>query len=159
MVTITSQNDYKIMYKQYKNMYKNMCKNMCKIKSKNMCKSHTSLSSFEPIHVQVGGRSRKMSTFKRMQRRVYKWIDTSPCVVFYKETCPYSMEALDILNKHGFNPETKKKIKKVEITKGPTHDILKKLNIVKGQVTVPYVFIEGKFIGGCDDLKLHLRSG
>jgi glutaredoxin 3 len=65
--------------------------------------------------------------------------------IYTKSTCPYSMRAKQLLDTKGVQYE--------EIT--IDDDASKRREMIaaaSGRTTVPQVFIEGRHIGGCDDL-------
>ena len=65
-------------------------------------------------------------------------------IIYSKDNCPYCVKAKMLLQKKGFDFE------EIKITS----DKLKEEMIAKsgGRMTVPQIFIDGKHIGGCDDL-------
>ncbi|ABR50404.1 glutaredoxin 3 [Alkaliphilus metalliredigens QYMF] len=65
-------------------------------------------------------------------------------VLYTKDFCPFCHRALDLL-----------KSKEVEFTNvDVTHDLETFKTVIKrtGSDTVPQIFIDDEFIGGCDDL-------
>ena len=75
-------------------------------------------------------------------------------IIFYKKSCPYCMIALKKLR------ETNSKYKGYDINKiGGTDILLKVFNEHKNELdfnsshqTIPIIFYNKKFIGGCDEL-------
>lgn len=69
--------------------------------------------------------------------------------IITKPGCPFCAEAKQILEQHGMSYE--------EITTG--HDAsLRSVRAITGQETVPQVFIEGRHIGGSEDLKAYFKT-
>lgn len=68
-------------------------------------------------------------------------------IIYTKPSCPYCVKAKQILNKHGI--KFSEKIVGVDATK---QDIE---NAIGGGVqvkTVPQIFVDGEYVGGCTDL-------
>lgn len=67
-----------------------------------------------------------------------------PLVEIYStETCPYCIRAKKLLTKKGVAFTT------YDVDKTGRAEMIKRAN---GRTTVPQIFIEGRHIGGCDDL-------
>ncbi|MDL4916333.1 MAG: glutaredoxin domain-containing protein, partial [Enterobacterales bacterium endosymbiont of Blomia tropicalis] len=68
----------------------------------------------------------------------------SSCVIFTQSTCPYCKKALKSLSDRG--------VKYVEVS---LDDDQKKATVLAalGKTTVPQIFIDGKHVGGSDDLE------
>lgn len=71
--------------------------------------------------------------------------------MYSKTTCPYCIRANELLASKGVRPETynldaggPKRTEMIERT---------------GRATVPQIFIDGRHVGGCDDLFALERSG
>ena len=66
-------------------------------------------------------------------------------VVYTKATCPYCVRAKALLAKKGAA------FQEIEITDKPAlrTEMIEK---AEGRTTVPQIFINGRHIGGCDDL-------
>lgn len=65
--------------------------------------------------------------------------------VYTKNWCPYSMRALRLLQTKGAEVE------EYEISAdGPKREEM--IQRANGRTTVPQIFIDGRHIGGCDDL-------
>ncbi|MCY1036878.1 glutaredoxin 3 [Corallococcus sp. BB11-1] len=65
-------------------------------------------------------------------------------VVYMKPTCPYSRQAMDLLQEKGCP------FQKVNVaTDDARHEEMKERS---GRHTVPQIFIAGRHVGGCDDL-------
>lgn len=69
--------------------------------------------------------------------------------LFTKEGCPYCARAKSMLKERGINFE------EIVLGKGIT---TKSLQAVSGNTTVPQVFIDGKLIGGSDELATYFNS-
>ncbi len=69
--------------------------------------------------------------------------------LFTKARCPYCAAAKELLAKHGFKYE--------EIPLGKEVTVYA-LRAVTGSATVPQIYIDGKHIGGLEDLKKHLEK-
>ena len=73
-------------------------------------------------------------------------------VLYTKPGCPYCSSALSLLNKKG-----------AEFTEiVASNDPAKKAEMVEksgGKATFPQIFINGKHIGGCDDIQALERKG
>ncbi len=65
--------------------------------------------------------------------------------------CPYCQRALKLLNEKGFQSEI------IDVTNDKAK--WEAYETLTGQSTVPYIFIDEKFIGGCDELMALDRSG
>lgn len=70
---------------------------------------------------------------------------THKAVVYSKEGCSYCILAKSLLDE--------KRVKFESIELGNNQDLYIKLVNQTSQKTVPYIFIDGKFIGGYQDLK------
>ncbi|XP_053209074.1 glutaredoxin-1-like [Panonychus citri] len=76
-------------------------------------------------------------------------IAKSKVVVFSKTYCPFCKRAKAVLTKYPIKPD---QLEIIEIEKRPDcSSIQAYLKEITGGSTVPRVFIDGKFIGGCDD--------
>ncbi|HEX8472337.1 MAG TPA: glutaredoxin 3 [Brevundimonas sp.] len=73
-------------------------------------------------------------------------------IIYTKPGCPYCSSALALLNKKG-----------AEFTEiVASNDPPKKAEMVEksgGKATFPQIFIDGKHIGGCDDIQALERKG
>ena len=72
--------------------------------------------------------------------------------IYTKFLCPYCVRALDLLHAKGVEPI------EYDVTMGGP----KKQEMVDrsgGRMTMPQVFIDGRHIGGCDDLVALDRAG
>lgn len=65
--------------------------------------------------------------------------------IYLRMTCPYSRRALALLEEKGTHPKV------VDITAEPDKRE-EMIGRAGGRTTVPQVFIDGRHIGGCDDL-------
>ena len=72
-------------------------------------------------------------------------------VVYTTTVCPYGIRAKMHLNKKG--------VAFTEINVSGDHEKRAWLKQTTGQHTVPQIFINGKSIGGCDDMLALDRSG
>lgn len=68
----------------------------------------------------------------------------SKIIIYSKDPCPYCVKAKALLQRKGLT------FTEIKIT----DDKIKEEMIAKsgGRMTVPQIFIDGKHIGGCDDL-------
>ena len=66
-------------------------------------------------------------------------------VIYSKDYCPYCVKAKKLFEIKG------KEYKEIDITHDP-QTALKLVEMAGGRKTVPQIFINGKHIGGCDDL-------
>ena len=64
--------------------------------------------------------------------------------IYTKKTCPYCIRAKDLLDS--------KKQKYTEISIDNNQDLREEMIERSNKTTVPQIFINGKHIGGCDDL-------
>lgn len=74
---------------------------------------------------------------------------------FYQPSCPYSMEAFTLLEKK----YTKAKIQAINVIdkKSQFNEFMnKQQRSSEKRYTVPQIYIEGKYVGGCSDLKKFL---
>ena len=65
-------------------------------------------------------------------------------LIYTFETCPYCIRAKRLLSKNNIE------FKEIDITND--EDKLNELEKQTGVDTVPQIFVNGNFIGGCDDL-------
>ena len=65
--------------------------------------------------------------------------------VYLKTTCPYCARALQLLDQKGVEPVEYN----VEQGGPKKEEMVQRAN---GRTTVPQIFIDGRHIGGCDDL-------
>ena len=72
--------------------------------------------------------------------------------IYTKSTCPYCARANALLDQKG----TEKQEYSVD-SGGPRKDEM--VDRAGGRTTVPQIFIDGKHIGGCDDLMALDRQG
>jgi glutaredoxin 3 len=72
--------------------------------------------------------------------------------IYTKAYCPYCTRAMSLLAKKGVEPEEH------DITMGGSRrpEMIQRAN---GRTTVPQIFIDGKHIGGSDDLAALDRAG
>lgn len=76
---------------------------------------------------------------------------------FYQPSCPYSMEAFGVLEKK----YTKAKIQAIDVTdkKSQFNEFMNRQERSQGKrYTVPQIYIDGKYVGGCSDLKSLLKK-
>ncbi|MBX9705657.1 MAG: glutaredoxin [Gammaproteobacteria bacterium] len=67
--------------------------------------------------------------------------------IYMKPTCPYCQRAIAFLKAKGQEPET------IDIAANPEQRDVMIQEIPEGRKpTVPQIFINGEYIGGCDDL-------
>jgi len=64
--------------------------------------------------------------------------------IYTKDYCPYCHRAKELLRIKGVGFE------EIDVTHDP--DLEKEMRQRSGRTTVPEIFIDGKLIGGCDDL-------
>ncbi|MFA6600743.1 MAG: glutathione peroxidase [Candidatus Omnitrophota bacterium] len=69
--------------------------------------------------------------------------------LFAKEGCPYCAKAKVLLKKHGYEYE------EIPVTRKISS---RSLHAVSGRMTTPEIFMDGKLIGGCDDLEKYLKE-
>ncbi|GAM19476.1 hypothetical protein SAMD00019534_026510 [Acytostelium subglobosum LB1] len=81
-------------------------------------------------------------------------IQANKLIVFSKDYCPYCVKVKQLLQKLGQTPYV------VEINKLPnSSEYQSALKSISGMSTVPQVFINQKFIGGCSDTEaLHSKG-
>lgn len=72
--------------------------------------------------------------------------------VYYKSSCPFCMEALRILKRNNIKTEAFEVSDKPELRE-------KVAASVGGYKTVPMIFIDNRFIGGCSELRLLEQQG
>ncbi|WP_432408582.1 glutaredoxin 3 [Wukongibacter sp. M2B1] len=72
-------------------------------------------------------------------------------VIYTFDTCPYCIRAKRLLNNKGVD------FKEIDITN--ERERLKELKKKTNCSTVPQVFVNNKFIGGCDDIVNLHRNG
>lgn len=71
-------------------------------------------------------------------------------IVWSKLNCPYCVEAIIILKRKGYEIEERKI--GVDFTKD---QLLESVPLAR---TVPQIFLDGVYIGGCDDLKKYFQT-
>lgn len=78
---------------------------------------------------------------------------TAQVIMYAKTTCPYCHRAEHLLRERGVT-----KLEKILIDREPERrpEMIEKAG---GRTTVPQIFIDGKHVGGCDDLMALDRSG
>lgn len=75
-------------------------------------------------------------------------ISNNPCVMFSFRTCPYCIKAKDLLiNQLGATVE----VLELDQDKSIGYPIRAELGRRTGRTSVPSIWIDGQFIGGCDD--------
>ena len=72
--------------------------------------------------------------------------------IYVKTTCPYCYRAQQLLDEKGVDYETY-----VLDGGGPVREEM--IQRASGRTTVPQIFIDGRHIGGCDDLYSLERQG
>jgi len=78
-------------------------------------------------------------------------MSTSTAEIFTKQSCPWCIRAKQILSKKNI-PYTEHTVGIGGVTKETIEQKIGKGAVVK---TVPQIFIDGKYIGGCTDLIAH----
>ncbi len=78
--------------------------------------------------------------------------DMAKVEIYTKAFCPYCARAMHLLDSKGVSPE------EIDITLGGPQrtEMIERAN---GRTTVPQVFIDGRHIGGSDDLAALDRAG
>ena len=66
-------------------------------------------------------------------------------IIYTKDYCPYCVKAKKLLE------IKKQQFKEIDLTKEP-EAAAKMVELAGGRKTVPQIFINGKHVGGCDDL-------
>ncbi|KAI4839017.1 glutaredoxin 1 [Plasmodium brasilianum] len=90
-----------------------------------------------------------------VKKFVQKIIDDNIIAVFSKTECPYCIKAITILK--GYNPNS---MHVEQIEKNPNMaDIQAYLKDLTGKSSVPRIFINKEFVGGCDDLVKENEEG
>lgn len=85
-------------------------------------------------------------------RRPHFWCMMAKIEIYTKAFCPYCSRAMQLLDSKGVVPE------EYDITMGGP----KRAEMVErsgGRITVPQIFIDGRHIGGSDDLVALERTG
>lgn len=82
-----------------------------------------------------------------MQEEIKKDIENHPVILFMKGSklmplCGFSARVVDILNQHGVEYETRDVLKDDALRQG--------IKEFSNWPTLPQLYIQGKFIGGCD---------
>jgi len=72
--------------------------------------------------------------------------------VYVKTTCPYCWRAKHLLDSKGVD------YKEIAIDFGGP-DRQAKIQRANGRTTVPQIFVDGRHVGGCDDLMALERAG
>lgn len=83
----------------------------------------------------------------------FKVLAAKPLFLAIKTYCPYCIRAIELARIHGI----KAVIVELDTREDgqELHDVLKKMT---GQRTVPYVFSQSRFIGGCSELEKEPQS-
>jgi glutaredoxin len=81
-------------------------------------------------------------------------------IIFYKETCPYCRNALQILRESGvhYKGYNINKIGQTQLLLDLFNQNKNKLGFDPAHRTIPLIFYNGKFIGGRDELVTQLKS-
>ncbi|KAI4314804.1 hypothetical protein L6164_027676 [Bauhinia variegata] len=106
------------------------------------------------VLLSVGNGAKQVQASKSVSAFVQNVVYSNKVAIFSKSYCPYSLLAKRILgelNEHPFVVELDQRDDGYEI-----QNIL--LDLV-GRRTVPQVFVNGKHIGGSDDLRAAVQSG
>jgi len=82
-----------------------------------------------------------------MQEEIKKDIENHPVILFMKGSklmplCGFSARVVDILNQHGVEYETRDVLKDDALRQG--------IKEFSNWPTLPQLYVQGKFIGGCD---------
>ncbi len=82
-----------------------------------------------------------------MQEEIKKDIENHPVILFMKGSklmplCGFSARVVDVLNQHGVEYETRDVLKDEALRQG--------IKEFSNWPTLPQLYIQGKFIGGCD---------
>lgn len=72
--------------------------------------------------------------------------------IYTKSTCPYCRDAKELLNKKGVA------FQEIDVGMDPDRRA-EMIERARGRHTVPQIFIDGRHIGGCDDLYALDRNG
>ena len=72
--------------------------------------------------------------------------------IYLKSTCPYCMRAVQLLDSKGVARQNYN----VDMGGPKKAEMVQRTN---GRTTVPQIFIDGRHIGGCDDLMALDRQG
>jgi glutaredoxin 3 len=98
----------------------------------------------------VGGVKLYLKTTENTKNYDLAKTSTKLIVIYSMEGCGYCDMAKDLLTEKGI------KFESVELLNN--HDLIAKLMNQTGQKTVPYVYVDGKFIGGYQNLKNLVNS-
>ena len=79
---------------------------------------------------------------------------TAKVVMYSKTTCPYCHRAESVLRQRGVTDQDLDLIQ-IDIERSRRDEMIKRAH----RSTVPQIFIDGKHIGGCDDLVALDRAG
>ena len=71
--------------------------------------------------------------------------------MYLKTTCPYCVRASALLAQKGIRPQ--------EYDVGRGGELKEEMVQRSGRMTVPQIFIDGRHVGGCDDLFALERQG
>ena len=71
--------------------------------------------------------------------------------IYIKPKCPFCKKALTVLSREGVKPNV------IDITGNAA--LKSKMITESSRSTVPQIFIDGKHLGGCDDLLAAQKSG
>ncbi len=77
---------------------------------------------------------------------------TAKVVMYATATCPYCLRAEQLLRERGVT-----EIEKIRIDENPA--LRDEMITRSGRRTVPQIYIDGKHVGGCDDLTALDRAG
>ena len=88
-----------------------------------------------------------------MNSKTEEEIKSAKVIVYSKTYCPYCTEAKNILNRGQVKYEVRELDKMADGAQ-----IQETLYKITNQNTVPNIFIAGRHIGGCSDLKAKIRT-
>eukprot|EP00471_Norrisiella_sphaerica_P001965 CAMPEP_0184481594 /NCGR_PEP_ID=MMETSP0113_2-20130426/3150_1 /TAXON_ID=91329 /ORGANISM="Norrisiella sphaerica, Strain BC52" /LENGTH=145 /DNA_ID=CAMNT_0026860809 /DNA_START=229 /DNA_END=666 /DNA_ORIENTATION=+ len=85
---------------------------------------------------------------------ILKAVNDNQVMIYSKSYCPFCVKVKDLFtNQLGVTPTV------IELDEQPTDELESTLKELTQQRTVPQVFVNGEFIGGCDDTMRAANSG
>eukprot|EP00466_Bigelowiella_natans_P000048 jgi/Bigna1/32899/e_gw1.1.329.1 len=88
------------------------------------------------------------------EKEIQKLADDNTVVVFSKSYCPFCVRAKKVLKDVGMSPHVVE-LDKIQDGSSIQQTLLK----MTKQRTVPNVWVQGKFLGGCDDTLKAIKEG
>ncbi|GAB5366938.1 hypothetical protein AAMO2058_001186700 [Amorphochlora amoebiformis] len=102
----------------------------------------------------VGEPQRSVKVQSSASEAIKNDVATNTVMIYSKSYCPFCVKVKEL-----FSSELKVDAKVIELDEQPNSELEDTLKQLTQQRTVPQVFVQGKFIGGCDDTVAAARAG